>query len=322
MAERVFTGIDLGGTEIKAAVVREDGAVLGRRTVLTLALQGRDAVMERIAGLVEWARDVAAPHAACAIGVAVPGVLDAQTGRIELVANLTTDWNGFAMRDALARRTGAVAALMNDVRACTLGEATWGAGRPYTHFICVAIGTGIGGGVVIDGRIVGGSRGAAGEIGHMTQVPDGLPCGCGNHGCLETVAAGPALMRAARTAIAGGDRALETACGGEPTPAALARAATAGNETARRIYADAGRQIGQALGSLVCVLNPQAIVVGGGVAGAGDLLLEPMRREIAARSAVFSPARGGVEVVPGALGSDAGAIGAAAWAMHTEDGTV
>jgi glucokinase len=156
----------------------------------------------------------------------------------------------------------------------------------------------------------------------MTQVPDGRSCGCGNHGCLETVAAAPAVLPSAPAPIAAGDTELAAACGGEPTPATLARAALDGNETAIRIYADAGREIGQALGSLVCVLDPQAVIVGGGVARAGDLLLDPIRREIAARTAVFSRTRGGVHVVPGALGSDAGAIGAAAWAMRRLDGTL
>jgi glucokinase len=322
VSDRRFAGIDLGGTEIKAAVVAEGGEVIGRRSSPTLAVEGRDAVMGRIATLVEWARTTYGPDGLSALGVAVPGVLDSQTGRIELVANLTTDWNGYAMADGLERLTGLCPALMNDVRAATLGEATWGAGRDYREFICIAIGTGIGGGVVIDGRILAGSRGAAGEIGHMTQVPDGRPCGCGNRGCLETVAAAPAMMRAAQAAIDAGDAALAAACGGEPTPAALALAARNGSQTATRIYADAGREVGQALGSLVCVLDPQAVIVGGGVAQAGDLLLDPIRREISARTAVFLHSSGGVEVVLGALGSDAGAIGAAAWAMRRLDGTL
>jgi glucokinase len=322
-AERAFLGVDLGGTEIKAAVLAEDGAVLARRAIGTRGREGRDAVMDRIVGLGEWARGEVGEAQLAAVGVAVPAVLDMKRGRVELMTNLTHDWNGFLMRDALQQRMALPAVLMNDVRAATLGEQTWGAGAAYEDFICIAIGTGIGGGVVIGGRMMMGSRGAGGEIGHITMVADGPACNCGNRGCLEAVASGPAMSRMAGEAIEGGDDILASLSGSlHPAPHQIAHAAERGSATANRIFQETGRWIGQALAGVICVLNPRAVIVGGGVARAGELLLEPIRREIERRTVVFSAERGGVEVILSPLGGEAGAIGAGAWAMGVADGTV
>lgn len=319
-SERVFVGIDLGGTEIKAAALTDGGKVLEHRSVGTRGREGRDAVMGRLAGIVEWAQELA-PDGLAGAGVAIPGVLDMQSGRVEMMTNLTHDWNGFPLRDAMEDRTGTPTSVMNDVRAATLGEQVWGGGKPYSDFICIAIGTGIGGGLVLDGRLYMGTRGAAGEIGHITVVTEGgYQCNCGNHGCLETVAAAPALTRAAREAIDAGDDLLGTLAGSiEPAPHQIVQAAERGSESANRILSHAGQMTGQALAGLVVTLNPQAIVVGGGVAKAGDLLLEPIRREIKRRTTLLSPERGGVEVVQSPLGGEAGAIGAAAWAMRIDE---
>jgi glucokinase len=239
-----------------------------------------------------------------------------ETGTLELLSNFTSEWDNFPIKADMERRTGLQAFVLNDVRAATVAEQMWGGGRPYRDFISIAIGTGIGGGLVLEGRLYGGSRGAAGEIGHATMVPDGLPCGCGNRGCLETVASGPAIARVAREAIERGARDLAELAGTErPTPAQVAQAAERGSETARAVLEEAGRWLGLALGNLICALNPEAVVVGGGVAAAGDLLLGPMRDEIARRTVVFPPARGGVTVVQSPLGGRAGAMGAAGWAM-------
>ncbi|HCG02225.1 MAG TPA: hypothetical protein DEV93_16985 [Chloroflexi bacterium] len=320
-SDRVFVGIDLGGTEIKAAALTEHGEVLEHRSIGTRGREGRDAVMERLAGIVDWARQVS-PDGLAGAGVAIPGVLDMQSGRVEMMTNLTHDWNGFLLKDALQDRTGMKTSVMNDVRAATLGEQVWGAGKPYSDFICIAIGTGIGGGLVLTNDLYMGARGAAGEIGHITVLTEGgYLCNCGNHGCLETIAAAPALTRAAREAIEAGDDLLGSLAGSiEPAPHQIVQAAQRGSETANRIFSYAGRMTGQALAGLVMTLNPQAIVVGGGVAKAGELLLEPIRREIKRRTTLLSPERGGVEVLQSPLGGEAGAIGAAAWAMRSDKG--
>ncbi len=312
----VRLGLDLGGTEIKAVVPADDHRLLWSAQVDTLAPEGREAVLDRMVRLLGTAAEAVAPRTIEALGVAIPGVVDVEAGRIELLTNLTADWNGFGVRAALEARTGLPVALLNDVRAATLAEHTMGAGQGYSDFICVAIGTGVGGGLVLGNTLFLGSRGAAGEIGHTTVIPDGRRCNCGNVGCLETEASGPAIVRAACAAIEGGDAELEEMVGSrQPTPLQIARAAERGSFTARAIFEHAGTMVGRALAGLVCVLNPQAIVVGGGVAKAGDLLLDPIRAEIARRTVVFLPERGGVEVLLSSLDGRAGAIGAAFWSQ-------
>jgi glucokinase len=309
-------GLDLGGTEIKAVVPTDDNGVLWSAQVDTFAAEGRDSVLDRMVQLIATAASAVAPRTIETLGVAIPGVVDPEAGRIELLTNLTADWNGFGVQAALEARTGLPVALLNDVRAATLAEHTVGAGQGYNDFICVAIGTGVGGGLVLGGRLFLGSRGAAGEIGHVTVVPDGRRCNCGNVGCLETEASGPAIVRAACDAIQDGDTELEELAGSrQPTPLQIAQAAERGSASAHAIFAHAGTMLGRALAGLVCVLNPQAIVVGGGVAKAGDLLLDPIRAEIARRTVVFMPQRGGVEVLPSSLDGRAGAIGAAVWSQ-------
>jgi glucokinase len=310
-------GVDLGGTEIKAVALGEDGAMLWRGHRATGAAEGRDAVLGRLAAIVDEARAALAPLSLEGAGFAVPGVIDTETGVVELLTNFTRDWDGFNVGRAIGESTGVPAVLINDVRAATLGEALFGAGKPYRHFACVAIGTGIGGGLVLNGELYSGGRGAAGEIGHQTLQPDGPSCNCGNTGCLEALASGRAIARDAAEAIRNGDSQLERLAGSPaPTPAAVARAALAGSEGARRIYERAGRWIGLALANVVCILNPDAIVVGGGVAAAGELLLAPLRDELARRTIVFAPHRGGVPVLASPLGTDAGALGAAARAAQ------
>lgn len=311
-------GIDLGGTEIKAVVLDKDSCVLWSVQVETLAAEGRGPVLDRMVELVTTASRAMAPRTIEALGVAIPGVIDLEAGRIELLTNLTEDWNGYAVQHALETRTGLPVSLLNDVRAATLAEHLIGAGQGYSSFICVALGTGVGGGLVLDNGLFLGSRGAAGEIGHITVVPEGRSCNCGNCGCLETEASGPALMRAAQAAIEQGDRELEELSGSKsPSPLQIARAADGGSSTARDIFRHAGTMLGRALGGLICVLNPQAVVIGGGVAKAGNLLLDPIRAEIARRTVVFMPARGGVDVLASSLDGRAGAIGAAIWAMQS-----
>jgi glucokinase len=320
---QVRLGLDLGGTEIKAVVLADGHRVLWSSRLDTLAAKGREAVLDRMVQLVATAVDAVAPRTIESLGVAIPGVVDVEAGRIELLTNLTADWNGFGVQSALEARTGLPVSLLNDVRAATLAEHTVGAGRGYSDFICVAIGTGVGGGLVFGNQLFLGSRGAAGEIGHMTVVPDGRRCNCGNIGCLETETSGPALVRAACIAIESGDTQLEESAGTRhPTPLQIAQAAERGSAGAAAIFAHAGTMLGRALAGLICVLNPQAIVVGGGVAQAGDLLLDPIRAEIARRTVVFRPERGGVEVLSSSLNGQAGAIGAAVWSETRLKGRV
>lgn len=321
MSDATFIGIDLGGTVLKVVATTDDGTILASRRAATAARAPRDVLVAQIAGLVQEVRSElgrTVPGADVeAAGLAVPGVVDAAAGKVEFTVALNPAWNGFAARDALESLIELPTLLLNDAQAATLGEQAQGGGRGYRDFVCVTVGTGIGGGLVLDGRLYAGSRGMSGVLGHMTVIPDGPTCLCGNRGCLETLASGTAIARAARKAREAGELVVSSGQT-EFTAKELAAMAEAGNGVATRIFADAGTALGIALGNVVCTLNPAAIVVGGGVSRAGALLLGPMREEIARRTSVFSPQRGGVDVIQSPLGDDAGAIGSATWARQGE----
>jgi glucokinase len=313
----LWLGIDLGGTDIKAVAVDCDGRVRWARAIATCAPEGRDAVVARLLSLMATAAGEVAPARVRGVGYAIPGILDLATGTVELLTNFTPDWTGFGLKDALEQGSGTPISMLNDVRAATVAEQMWGGGRAYRNFICIAIGTGIGGGLVLNGELYFGSRGAAGELGHQTMDPDGPRCNCGNYGCLEALASGYAITRRAREAIACGDVQLAELLGSaEPEPHQVAEAARQGSAGACRIFDEVGTFIGRALANLVCTLNPEAIVVGGGISRAGDLLIDPIRAELARRTVVFSRERGGVEVLESPMGGQGGAIGAAAWALR------
>ena len=286
----VRLGLDLGGTNIKCAVVADGPRVLATDTCANGAEDGPDAVLERIA---ELGRATAAPYGEpVTAGLALPGHFDAERGTGVLLPNLLGDWVGRPIAAPVGERLGLPVTLVNDVRALTLAELRIGAGRGARDLVCVALGTGVGGGVVIGGRLHLG-LGHAGEIGHTTVDPDGPPCGCGNRGCLDRMAGAEAIAAAA----------------GQPTVAAAAEAARAGDETARAAFAQAGEYVGRVLAGAVVLLWPERIVVGGGVADAGDLLLEPLRAELRKRASVAPE----VPVARAELGPYAGAVGAALW---------
>ena len=286
----VRLGLDLGGTNIKCAVVADGPRVLATDTCANGAADGPDAVLARIA---ELGRATAAPYGEpVTAGLALPGHFDAERGTGVLLPNLLGDWVGRPIAGPAGERLGLPVTLVNDVRALTLAELRVGAGRGARDLVCIALGTGVGGGVVIGGRLHLG-RGHAGEIGHTTVDPDGPPCGCGNRGCLDRMAGADAIAAAA----------------GQPSVTAAAEAAWAGDATARAAFAQAGEYVGRVLAGAVVLLWPERIVVGGGVADAGDLLLEPLRAELRLRAAVAPE----VPVARAELGPYAGAVGAALW---------
>lgn len=281
-------GIDIGGTHVKAVVV-EDGRVVARREAPTLSEQGGpDGVLGRVAGL---ARDTGAWDS---IGIALPGLFD-EDGRGVLLPNLHGDWAGVAIAEPLASALHAPVRLLNDGHAFALAESKLGAGRGGQTVMCVVCGTGIGGGLVLDGRLHLGPRDRAGEFGHQTVAEDGPACSCGNRGCLELYAGSRAIARSA----------------GRETFREVVGAAHAGDERARAALARAGTLIGLAIANVLIFLCPDRVVVGGGVAAAGELLLGPLRAEVERRARVAPLDR--IELLPAALGADAGAIGAALW---------
>jgi len=287
-------GLDLGGTNIKCAVVDDSLRVLATASCPTDAADGEAAVLARVAALGrETVSQLGEPSTA---GLALPGHFDAGAG--VLLPNLLGEWVGRPIAGPVGEALGVPVSLVNDVRALTLAELRLGAGRGASDLVCIALGTGVGGGVVIGGRLHLG-LGHAGEIGHTTVEPDGPLCGCGNRGCLDRVAGADAIA----------------ALAGQPTVAAAADAARGGDETALSAFAQAGTYVGRALAGAVVLLWPERVVVGGGVAEAGELLLGPVRDELRRRACVAPVAD--IAVVAAELGPVAGAVGAALWAAES-----
>ena len=300
-----YLGIDVGGTNSKLAVVEaSDGDRPELLATVTLPTGAGDPgeVIGRLAEA--GARLVAGHGPVAAAGVGVPGLFDEASGRAVFLPNLPPAWAGREVAGPLAGRLGVPVALINDARSFTLAESRMGAAAGCSTVICLTLGTGVGGGVVVDGRLRFGPHGRAGELGHQVIDPAGPPCGCGNRGCVEAFAAGAALSR----------------LGGQPSPQAVFAAAAAGDERARAAVEAVAGRLAVGIANLVTVLWPERVVVGGGVAAAGEQLLGPLRRAVAAASPLVDPAA--YEIVPAALGPAAGAIGAALWARERAPGGV
>ena len=320
VVERVFGAVDLGGSHVGLALGCADPAtgeyrLLARRNLEGGGYPGWKMVLDRIAGgILELEREVGERAAAVAVGC--PGLVDLKQGETRFLPNLPTRWRDVPVARILGERFGAPVHLLNDVRAATLGEFTLGAGRGTSTMVLLALGTGIGGGVVVDGRLRLGRLGAAGELGHQTVDPDGPLCGCGNRGCLEAVASGPAIAAAGVRLLRSGQApALFDLTGGDAgqvSARTMGEAARAGDRAVARELDRIASLVGIAVANVVVVLHPELIVLAGGVAGLGDLLFDGVRQELARRVRVFP--LDGLRVEPASLGTDAGLAGALAWA--------
>lgn len=295
-------GVDIGGTKTAVAVVEaSSGEVIARRVEPTPADAGPLAVVDDAANL---AARVLAIYPAVAGGVGAPGVVDADRGVVIVSTGYLRDWSGTAFGPELQRRLGLPFAADNDVNAAALGEARFGAGRGLGSFLFAGLGTGLGGAVVSDGRVLRGASGTAGELGHIPVfgVGEEVTCSCGRPGHLEAVVAAPAITAAYERAA------------GEPGVdlRVIARRAAMGEPPAVTTLAHVGTVFGRALGGLVNVLDPEAVILGGGVMQAGRPVWEPL--EIALRAETL-PSASDVALRPAALGVDAAVIGAAALAL-------
>jgi glucokinase len=295
-------GVDIGGTKIAIAVVEAaTGAVIARRVISTPAQDGPVAVVDAAADL---AARILVSYPVTAAGVGAPGVVDAERGVVVTSTGVLPGWEGTAFAAELERRLGLRFAADNDVNAAALGEARYGAGQGLDTFLFVAVGTGLGGAIVAGGRVVRGATGTAGEIGHVpVSGVEGVKCSCGRSGHLEAVVAAPAITAAYERATGepGGDIRV------------IARRAEAGEPAAMAVLREVGTVFGRTLGGLVNTLDPQAVILGGGVMQAGAPLWAPL--EEALRAEVL-PSAAGVPLRPAALGVDAGVIGAAALALE------
>jgi glucokinase len=303
---RSAIGIDIGGTKVAGLRVAEDGAVLDRTERPTPA--------DDVAATVETVSELAAELAAAggeAVGVGAAGMVDFAAGVLRYAPNLA--WKEIPLRDLLSERTGLPCVVDNDANVAAWGEYRFGAARGYRHVLVVTVGTGIGGGIVSDGELFRGAHGFAAEIGHFIVEPGGPPCGCGNRGCWEQVASGQALDRLARAEVQRdpGGRIAALAGGAEATGRHVSDAAREGDPSATAIFAAVGRRLGEGIAGLVNILDPEVVIVGGGVAEEGAVLLEPARGAFV--DAVEAPEhRPEVPILAATLGNDAGAIGAAA----------
>jgi glucokinase len=308
-------GVDVGGTKVAAGVVDEAGAILARTRHATPSASPSD-VEDVIASCVDELRE---GHEIEAVGIGAAGFIDAERSRVLVAPNLS--WRDEPLRDAVASRVGLPVVVENDANAAAWAEHRFGAGRGETHLVLVAVGTGIGGGIVLDGQLFRGRHGIGAEFGHLQVVPAGRRCGCGQHGCWEQYCSGRALLHEARE-IADvqrgfGARLLELG-GGRPEgieAREVTQAAREGDPAALECFEEIGGWLGQGLADLAAVLDPGAFVIGGGVADAGELLLGPARRVFAARLSGAS-ARPVAEIRLAELGNDAGLVGAADLARH------
>ncbi len=318
MANQQLIGLDLGGTFIKAAVVGVDGQVRSEVSIQTQAEQGPNHVIERLGLAAQQACGVAQYELndMLGIGLGSPGPLNGDQSVVIKSANLP-GWENVALRDRLSELTGLAVAMTNDASAATFGEFWAGAGRGARHLCMLTLGTGVGGGVIVDGQLLHGHFGNAGELGHMIVSPGGIQCRCGQIGCLETVASSSYLIEKAVAEAKQGNSAALTeildSAGRIDVPDIVACARN-GDRTSKLLWDAACGAIATACVNLHHAFNPQYIILGGGMAAAGAFLLDTVRRKFAALTWQLVEDR--PELRLASLGGNAGAIGAAGWFLH------
>lgn len=312
-------GVDLGGTKISVGAMPADGKrQLAMRAVPTLAAEGADAVVRRITDSIEsviaqtMAETGAKRSDFAGVGIGSPGPLDREKGLVITTPNL--GWTDFPLRDRVSEVVKLLAVLDNDANCATLAEWWVGAAQGANNVVGMTIGTGIGGGLILNGKLFHGSSDAAGEIGHTTLDANGRRCKCGNYGCLEAYASGPATAERARERMAGGeDSQLTAMCDGDIskiTAQMVYDASARGDDVAREVVRETARFLGTGIANLLNVFNPEVVVLTGGVAQAGEDLFRPLRAEVRRRA--FKPSVDACRIVPGSLGGNAGTVGAVA----------
>ncbi|HUW45104.1 MAG TPA: ROK family protein [Dehalococcoidia bacterium] len=315
----LILGVDLGGTKILTAVINSQGKMLSRDHSITPAQKGHEAVIQSILESAHRALEQANFEISelTAVGVGAPGLSNPETGILFTSPHLP-GWRDVPLRDIMQERLGKKTFLTNDANAAALGEFYFGAARGVRNFIYITLSTGIGGGIVIDGKIYNGAIGTAGEVGHMTIDAEGPICNCGNRGCWETLASGTALAREARHRIKEGVRTsiLEYAEGDveKVTAQVIHSAAEQGDSLAKELIARTGYYVGVGLANLINIFNPELIVIGGGLSNIGDMLLEPAFKVAGERA--YAEAFQAVRFASAELGRNSGVLGAAAFALQ------
>jgi glucokinase len=316
-----YIGLDLGGTNIKAGLVDLDtGKVITSKSIPTVAHEGSDAVLQRMSEITETL--LVEKHLSKSdiggIGVGLPGLLDLEKGTSLFLTNFPGHWMDVPVVEILTQKTGLPVSILNDARAITYGEWKFGAGQGADTIACFTIGTGVGGGLVVNRKLHLGSAGSAGELGHQVVDINGPLCGCGSKGCLETFVSGPAIAAMGVKAVMQGQT---TIIGkmvnydlNKITPFVVSQAAQQGDAVALEIFDQVGLYYSVAISNIYVTVCPEIVVLGGGVAAAGETLFAPIRKMLKMR--VGNIPFDSVQVVPAMLGNNAGVMGLALWA-HT-----
>lgn len=304
-------GVDVGGTNVKIALVDKTGSIIYSNTTPTRAEMGYEYTISNIKQAIKdlMKETKTDKNSIEGIGFGFPGQIDCAEGIVRVLPNIP-GWINVPVAKIMEKEFGIPTKVDNDVRCAALGELAFGAGKGCQNLICITVGTGIGSGLIINGKLVRGADNAAGEIGHIKlQMHDGPICGCGDAGCLEAFASGPSIVALAQEYILGGKSTkYRELANPEITPYIVAEAAKQGDKVALKIFERMGEYIGIGLASVVNLLNPEKIVIGGGVADAGEILFTPLIKTLQKRAMPIQAKS--VSVVPAQLGNAAGVIGA------------
>ncbi len=306
----VAISIDLGGTFIKGALVDAKGNILTKGSKETCSGQGRKVVLNNIIGLIRELESVATTTIS-GIGIGSPGSIDTKNGVIiGGIANVP-ELNGLALAEELGKEFPYPVYVDNDATNATKGEFYFGAGKGFKNIVCITLGTGIGAGIILNGQVYYGVSGYAGEIGHMTVVPEGRLCSCGKLGCIEAYSSGTAMVNRAKAKVTQGvDSLLNGYETSEITPLLIEQLAEKGDEPCKEIMYEAGRYLGIVLASVTNLLNLEKIIIGGGLSAGGNLVFDPIIKYY--KSYVLTEAGKRCEIVKAKLLNDAGAMGGAA----------
>jgi glucokinase len=309
--------VDIGGSKIMTAAFTEDGHILARDTVPTMVEEGVNKVIARISSSIETLLDqnITEIDRLSGIGLACAGGVDSERGIVVTPSPNLPDWKDIHLADIIRGRFNINTFIVNDASAAALGESRYGAGKGMKNIVLLTVGTGIGGGIIIDNELYLGSRGGAGELGHMSIDVNGPACGCGNLGCLEMLASGKAVTREAVGRIKHGEKSMmmEMVEGKieDITAETIAIAADRGDALAKDIMDRAAYYLGVGVVNLVNIFNPDMIIIGGGMSELGEMLIGPSRKMVKERA--FSISSQAVRIVTAQLGNEAGIYGAAAF---------
>jgi glucokinase len=306
LSDECVAGIDIGGTKIALALAASDGRLIEATRFPTRVEEGPHRILSAAASGIEAMAGRARARLK-AVGVGCGGPLDRRRGLVLSPPNLP-GWDEFPIVSLLEERLGVPALLDNDANAAALGEQSYGAGRGLEDIIYITISTGIGGGVIVRGRLVHGVYDGAGEVGHMTVLPDGPLCGCGARGCLEALCSGTSIARRARERLAAGAPSSLSSLKREVTAQAVAAAAREGDSLAAEVWDETIHHLAVGVGNLFNALAPEAVVIGGGVSTAGEQLFAPLRQRVRERVRMLPPEK--INILQASLGGDSGLHGA------------